>query len=557
MPRKKLLLLLFLIWSGSAAVVAADYATIRSMIPDQLLLADSLSQVFYSNAKAIENDEFMARGAYLLGLTNYYKGNLYLSAKYYREALDRAYVDANKDFAESCWNNLGIVCELQNDLPAAFAAYQNSLALAKARQDGKGVAETQINIGLLELKRQNNKEGIAILEEALVFFEQTNDTLYVALCLQNIGVAFKTGGDFDRAEEYFQMALERFTATDNAYGIAEGLINVGYVRGRQGDVAGARDILEEGRQLSQQNGFRYQEAVAMINLAELDMETGNLEEARRKYLFAVEVMEELNIYDQWEAAYQGLLRSAVMTGDIRLFDTSLAEFQYAMNKRISSETTARYNEFKAMYELEDKLRQIETQQQEIRDKRRQITFLGIFLLLAVGVAGGIGFLLIRTRFLMQELFRKNEVILEQRLAAPESPSTDTTGVDDKLWQLFRDIDTAMDRQHLYRDSKLTLSSLSKQFASNDTYVSRAINLHANVNFNTYINNYRVLAAQKMMTVKGKSPNIEEIIEQCGFSSRKSFFRIFKQQTGLTPSQYITQARFDRPAGVFSDIPDGE
>jgi AraC-like DNA-binding protein len=246
-----------------------------------------------------------------------------------------------------------------------------------------------------------------------------------------------------------------------------------------------------------------------------------------------------------------------MTGDIRLFDTSLAEFQYAMNKRISSETTARYNEFKAMYELEDKLRQIETQQQEIRDKRRQITFLGIFLLLAVGVAGGIGFLLIRTRFLMQELFRKNEVILEQRLAAPESPSTDTTGVDDKLWQLFRDIDTAMDRQHLYRDSKLTLSSLSKQFASNDTYVSRAINLHANVNFNTYINNYRVLAAQKMMTVKGKSPNIEEIREQCGFSSRQSFFRIFKQQTGLTPSQYITQARFDRPAGVFSDIPDSE
>jgi AraC-like DNA-binding protein len=535
-------------WVTAGSAFGNDFATIRGMIPSRLLLADSLSQVFYAEAKFAEDQEGIARGAFLLGLTNYFQGNLYLSAKFYEEALASDYVALDRDLAESCWNNLGIVLELQNNLPAALEAYHKSMLIAEEKGDSLGMAETQINLGLLEIKRQNTDEGILYLEKALTYFQQVQDTINIGLCLQNIGVGLKSKKDLLGAKNYFLQSLDRFESLDHPYGMADALLNIGYLNFMLGDNPGARTFLERSRALSVLHGFRFQEAVSVSNLGQVDIDEGNFAEARRKYQYALAVFEELEVYDQWEIAYWGLLRTAVEEGNIPLYESFLNKFQDATRERITEDAIVRYDELKALYEMEDKVRQIQLQQREIQANRRKIIFLVFFLVIAVAISVVIGFLLVRTRFLMQELFRKNEAILERHsVVAIEPEQLVPAGFDDKLWQLFRDIDTAVDRQELYRDRNLNIAALSRQFASNDTYVSKAINAYSQVNFNTYINNYRILAAQKMMTRKGKVPGIREIGEQCGFNSYTTFVRLFKQQTGLTPSQYLTQARSDKPS----------
>ena len=542
----KLLVLLCFSMVSALTCVAQEYDNIKQLIPEQLELADSLANDFYIQAKAADVDQNIARGVHLLGLTNYFKGNLYLSSSYYREALSRDYTNGDAKLQESCWNNLGINFELQNNLPASLEAYQKSFALAEARGDEKGMAETRINFGLLEIKRQNTDSGIAYLEEALAFFESVQDTLNAGLCLQNIGVGYKYKGDFTRAIDFSQKAMDKFTALNYVFGTIDALVNLGHNTRSQGNDPLAKVYLEQARKLSVLYGFPFKEAVALNNLAELDISEGNYVEARRKIEYALEVFKQQGNYDQWESTFLELLHIAVLEGNSSRYEFLMDSFQNASRLRVSSESLARYDELKAVYEMEEKVRQIKYQQEEIQANRRKIFFLVVSLVIALGGSIVIGFLLLRTRFLMKELFRKNEAILQRwPVVDRQAENQDLSSFDDKLWQLFRDIDTAIDRQELYRDRNLNVAALSRKFASNDTYVSKAINTYSHLNFNSYINHYRILAAQKMLTSKGKILSLQEIGEQCGFNSYTTFVRLFKQQTGLTPSQYLAQAKSNK------------
>jgi len=53
------------------------------------------------------------------------------------------------------------------------------------------------------------------------------------------------------------------------------------------------------------------------------------------------------------------------------------------------------------------------------------------------------------------------------------------------------------------------------------------------NFFQYVNEYRVEAVKKML-VKKRDYSIEAIGYECGFNSKSSFFKVFKQITGMTP-----------------------
>ena len=543
------------VWIGLLCSIGApssygnDYDRIKALIPEELPLADSLAWVFYLDAKAADNDEAIAKGAYLLGLTNYFQGKLYLSSKYYKEALSRDYTSGDPKLEESCWNNLGINLELQNNLSASLEAYRKSFELAKVRGDETGMAMTQINLGLLEIKAQNPDKAITYMEDALAYFVSENDTLNSSLCWQNLGLAYRSKGDiertnayFDRAMTYFDQALAGFTSIDHPYGIVQSLINLGYMMIRQGNTSKSVALLKEARKRALDSGFRAQEAVAIINLAKLDLDAGNYEEARTNYTAALQVFEELEIYNQWETTYWGLMNAAVREGNVERFQSLMDTFQVAIQQRISADALARYDELNTLYEVQDKIDQIESQQMQLRENRRKIIFFSILLILSITATVIIGMLLLRTRFLVQALFRKNELLLKEQGVQYQEADEPTAKIDEKLWQVFRDLDFLVDQEELYRDRNLTVSQLSKKIGSNETYVSKAIKTHTQLNFNGYINRYRLLAAQRMMHGKGEVNGVQEIGEQCGFNSHSTFVRMFKEQTGLTPSEYLRQAK---------------
>ncbi len=104
--------------------------------------------------------------------------------------------------------------------------------------------------------------------------------------------------------------------------------------------------------------------------------------------------------------------------------------------------------------------------------------------------------------------------------------------------LFRRVAGLMERETLYRDSRLTLDRLARQLQAQRHHVSQAINEQAGKSFSEFINDYRVREARRLLETTGKRElNAIEVAYQVGFGTKNAFNLAFKKHTGMTPTAY--------------------
>jgi AraC-like DNA-binding protein len=103
--------------------------------------------------------------------------------------------------------------------------------------------------------------------------------------------------------------------------------------------------------------------------------------------------------------------------------------------------------------------------------------------------------------------------------------------------LFFDIDRLINDE-LYKDTELSLQSLSKLLKQSPQKVSMVINTRSGTNFNGFVNQYRIKKAQHLLLDKAyKNYTIAAIAFEVGFNSLASFNTSFKKVTQTTPSAF--------------------
>jgi AraC-like DNA-binding protein len=88
----------------------------------------------------------------------------------------------------------------------------------------------------------------------------------------------------------------------------------------------------------------------------------------------------------------------------------------------------------------------------------------------------------------------------------------------------------------WRQPGLSLADVARYLGTNEYYVSRAFNQGLGQNFNTAINALRVEALQSAVLTDDRE-TLLTVALACGFSSKASFNRVFREQTGMTPSAW--------------------
>ena len=103
--------------------------------------------------------------------------------------------------------------------------------------------------------------------------------------------------------------------------------------------------------------------------------------------------------------------------------------------------------------------------------------------------------------------------------------------------LFAEIEQLVDNG-LYKDSSLSLDMLAGKTNRNPTYISKAVSRCTGKTFKTWLNEYRIKEAVRLLSDKNNPPiSIETVAWNSGFNDRKTFHRIFKQTTGLSPTDF--------------------
>ncbi len=91
---------------------------------------------------------------------------------------------------------------------------------------------------------------------------------------------------------------------------------------------------------------------------------------------------------------------------------------------------------------------------------------------------------------------------------------------------------------IYQVNNLRISTVCESLLTNRTYISRLINDEFEMNFNEFVNKYRVEEAKRLLLSRENNKfTMEYIAQQAGFGSVASFSRAFKEIEGTTPGKY--------------------
>ena len=94
----------------------------------------------------------------------------------------------------------------------------------------------------------------------------------------------------------------------------------------------------------------------------------------------------------------------------------------------------------------------------------------------------------------------------------------------------------METEKPYLNPEFRLNDLRQILPLNRTYLSQLINAEYDCTFYQFVTNYRIEEAKRLMKEK-PDLKMQDIAEQCGFSSPVVFSRIFVRETGETPSEW--------------------
>lgn len=104
-------------------------------------------------------------------------------------------------------------------------------------------------------------------------------------------------------------------------------------------------------------------------------------------------------------------------------------------------------------------------------------------------------------------------------------------------ELMNRISRLIEGQQLYRNSDLKPSDIATELGTNTRYVTDCIKRCQNLTFTQYINEYRINYAKQLL-LQYPDMQIFEVYFKAGFSSERSFFRIFKTITGMTTREWL-------------------
>lgn len=101
------------------------------------------------------------------------------------------------------------------------------------------------------------------------------------------------------------------------------------------------------------------------------------------------------------------------------------------------------------------------------------------------------------------------------------------------------IERLMQSERLYKNPSLTLSDIASALDTQPKTISRIVNQGFSMNFNDFINHYRIEAViEQLKSGEQKTKTFLGIALDCGFNSKATFNRAFKKNTSVSPKQFL-------------------
>ncbi len=103
-------------------------------------------------------------------------------------------------------------------------------------------------------------------------------------------------------------------------------------------------------------------------------------------------------------------------------------------------------------------------------------------------------------------------------------------LDEQLQELVKN-----HKPHL--DEDISLPKLASLLGVTSHQLSELLNIHKSTSFYVFLNDLRYQESLQLLNANKSELTISDIAYRSGFNNRNSFYKVFKEKTGLTPTQY--------------------
>ena len=108
-------------------------------------------------------------------------------------------------------------------------------------------------------------------------------------------------------------------------------------------------------------------------------------------------------------------------------------------------------------------------------------------------------------------------------------------------KIFTRLQDLLVKEKLYLNAEISLRTVADILKTNTKYLSQVINHKAGCNFQHFLNIYRVEEAKaKIIDPKFRNLTLLGIALQCGFKNKSTFYKVFKDISGITPRDFVKQ-----------------
>lgn len=193
---------------------------------------------------------------------------------------------------------------------------------------------------------------------------------------------------------------------------------------------------------------------------------------------------------------------------------------------------------------------IRTEGNELSEKSVQITvrsfftykFWLFFMIIAISIyfsASKIINLFTRMKNRIASLTSMVQKVDLQNYTSSEEKYKFSKITEEECENLSKMIHDYFEKEKPYTRTDLKLVDLAQALNCSSHTLSFIFNQYLTKNYYDFINEYRIKEFKRLVSgTESSKYTLSALAEQCGFSSRASFFRSFKKLTGITPNEYI-------------------
>lgn len=238
------------------------------------------------SAKRQRYSNGIARALRATGLAQWICGNLNEALTSLRKGAALADRLGDRQLLASCVNGIAITLEKLGDFAGAVDHHEQFLDMVPGSDYPVAVELTVSNVGLLHARLGDFEAAYALFSAALNWGRRTGRTQ--PLLEQDAAVsAFHLGRDRD-AERHLQRALRGYADTAQYTEQLQLMANVGSILIGQGKLERARGALQDAHALADRLGVTRERVMADLNLARLQLHSGDAAGAERSFAATLE-----------------------------------------------------------------------------------------------------------------------------------------------------------------------------------------------------------------------------------------------------------------------------